>query len=171
MLALLQAAASLLVSAQSPQATPAMMQKAIDIGSNTVQVVVQASAPIDFAVPKNNSIWPTTNDLLNSPYIDDKGNWVQLGPTVAIIVGYTSFGDINNDGLDDAAVIVNKPGTNGSSHYFLAAMLNHDSILFNIADFPLGNSLSITSHDIVSNKIVINGNKYEVLGRELIKAL
>lgn len=171
MLALLQAAVSLLVSAQSSQATPAMMQNAINIGNHVVQTVVQANAKIDFVVPKNNSIWPNVNDLLNAPYLTAKGDWVRLSEIGSLAIEYTSFGDINNDGLDDAAVIVNRQGADGKPHYFLGAMLSQDNILFNIADFPLGDSIHISSHDILNGKIVIDGSQYELLGREIRKVL
>jgi hypothetical protein len=171
MLALLQTAASLLASAQNPQATPASMQKAVNLAGNAIQAVVQAKAPINFSVKENDGIWPNIDGLLNAPYLDSKNDLVRLGKTVLLVTEYTSFGDINNDGLDDAAVVVNKPDTDGTAHYFLAAMLNHGNILFNIADLSLGNSVNIDSHRVIDGKIVIDGRKYELLGKELRSVL
>ncbi len=171
MLALLQAAASLLVSAQNPQTTPAMAQNAINLAGNVIQIVDQAKTPINFAVREKSSIWTNITDLLSAPYIDSEGNWVRIGPKVSILSEYTTFGDLNNDGFDDAAVIVNRRGTDGASHYFLAAMLNRGTTLFDIADFPLGDSVNIVSHEFTNGKIVLDGKKYELLGKELIAVL
>jgi len=171
MIALLQAAVSLLASAQNSQATPAAMQKAVNLAGNIVQTVAQAKTPISFPVKENDGIWPNIDDLLNAPYLDSKNDLVRLGKTVSLITEYTSFGDINNDGLDDAAVVVNKPGVDESPHYFLAAMLNHGNILFNIADLPLGDSVNIDSHHVIDGKIVIDGRRYELLGKELRSVL
>lgn len=172
MLALLQAAASLLVSVQqNPQTAPAVMQNAVALAGNTIQSVVQANAKIYFAVKENSGIWPNIDGLLNAPYLDSENNYVRLGSSVLLLQGYTSFGDLNNDGFDDAAAIVNKPAGDGTPRYFLAAMLNREKILFNIADFPLGNSVDIDSHRVIDGKIVIDGSKYELVGKELKKVL
>jgi len=135
------------------------------------EIVEQAKNPVNFAVRENSSIWTNITDLLSAQYLDAKGNWVRIGSGVSLLSEYTTFGDLNNDGFDDAAVIVNKPGADGAPHIFLAAMLNRGKTLFNIADFPLGNSVHITSHQVTNGKIVLDGNKYELLGRELEKVL
>jgi len=169
LLALLQAAASVLTLAQAHNAKPAFMQEAVNFGSNAVQVVTQAAAPVSFAVPQNDSIWPNAKDLVNAPYIDGSGRWVRLGPTVQALFEDTSFGDINHDGFDDAALIVNRPSAGGTPNYFLAAMLNQGGILFNIADLPLGPGLTVTSHSIASGTIFLNGNAYSLLGNTILK--
>ncbi len=171
MLVMLQSAASLLSFAQGSQATPVMAQKAVNLAGNAIQAVVQAKALVNFTVKENDGIWPNVDDLLNAPYLDSNGNFVTLGRTVELVTESISFGDINNDGLDDAAVVVNKPGTDGSAHYFLAAMLNHGNILFNIAEVPLGNSVNADSHRIVDGKILFDGKKYELFGKELKRVL
>ncbi len=171
MLVMLQSAVSLLSFAQGSQTTPAMAQKAVDLAENAIQAVVQAKAPVNFAVKENDGIWPNVDDLLNAPYLDSNNSWVPLGRTVSLVTESISFGDINNDGLDDAAVVVNRPGTGGSANYFLAAMLNHGKILFNIADVPLGKSVNVDSHRIVDGKILIGGKKYELFGKELKRVL
>jgi hypothetical protein len=144
--------------------TTAFTQQAVNFGSNAVQVVTQAAAPIGFPVPQNNSIWPNVEDLVKAPYIDAPGHWVPIGQTVKPLFEDTSFGDINNDDLDDAAVIVNRPSSNGAANYFLAAMLNQGGIMFNIADFPLGPSVDITSHSIVGETVLLNNKSYKLLG-------
>jgi hypothetical protein len=106
---------------------------------------------------------------MNAPYIDAPGHWTRLGNTIQLFTGDTSFGDLNHDGLDDAAVIVNRPSSNGTPNYFLAAMLNQNGIMFNIADFPLGTNIDIASHSIVQGTILLNSNSYELLGNTIIK--
>ena len=169
LLALLQAAASVLTFAQGHTATTAFAQQAVSFGSNAVQVVTQAAAPVGFPVPRNNSIWPNIQDLAGAPYIDASGHWVQLGQTVQLAPQYTSFGDLNNDGVDDAAVIVNRPSSGGAPNYFLAAMLNQGGIMFNVADFPLGTSINIASHSVAGEAILLNNERYELLGNTIIK--
>lgn len=167
LLALLQATASLLAFVQSPAVMPAFSQQAVHFGSQAVQIVTQAASPITFQVPQNDSIWPNMKDLANAPYRDASGHWVRLGATAQIVQEYTSFGDLNHDGLDDAAVIVNRPSSSGTPNYFLAAMLNQGGILFNIADFPLGPNLNISSHSITGGSILLNGAPYELLGNAI----
>ena len=111
----------------------------------------------NFQVPPNDSVWPNIKDLSNAPYIIGPGQWSQLsrnGPTSAA-GKYTSFGDLNHDGSDDAAAIVNRPTASGTPNYFLAAMLNQGGIMFNIADLPLGTSLNIASHTITAERGLI----------------
>jgi len=177
MIALLQATSALLVFAQGSRATPALMRSAVNIGSHSVQIVAQVRAPIDFAVTPNSSIWPNINDLVNAPYLDANGNYMRLGSdaagtasTVSLLEQYTSFGDINNDGVDDAAVIVNRPNAAGTPNYFLAAMLNQGGIMFNITDYPLGNTINITTHKVISGNIMIDGKQYDLLGDQLSAA-
>lgn len=169
LLALLQAAAAVLAFAQSHAATasPTLTQSAINFGSNTVQIVTQAAAPIDFQVPPNDSVWPNIKDLSNAPYIDGPGQWTHLGATVQLLPEYTSFGDLNNDGMDDAAAIVDRPTASGAQNYFLAAMLNQGGIMFNIADFPLGSNLDIASHTISNDVAWLNSDRYELLGNTI----
>ena len=120
-------------------------------------------------MPQNDSAWPNAKDLKNAPYIDASGHWARLGKTVELLDGNTSFGDLNRDGMDDAAVIVNRPLSNGTPNYFLAAMLNQNGIMFNIADFSLGTSINITSHSVTGGIILLNGDHYELLGNMIIK--
>lgn len=170
LLALLQAAATLLTLAQGPHATAASMQNAITTGSQTVQVVTQATAKIPFTVTPDDSIWPNVKDLLQSPYLDANGNYVPVGSTVAILQQYAAFGDLNNDDLDDATVVVNKPSASGTANYFLAALVNQNGILFNIADAPLGSSVdSNATHTISSGVITFGAQQYQLLGNQLIK--
>jgi hypothetical protein len=140
----------------------------VNIAGNAIQIVTQATAQIPFTVTQNNSIWPNIDGLYNAPYRDAKGNWVRLGSTVSLLAQYTSFGDLNNDGFDDAAVIVNKPAADGNPRYFLAAMLNQGGIMFDIAELPLGKKININSHRVTSGQIIIDGKRYELWGNKII---
>jgi hypothetical protein len=172
MLALLQAAATLLALVQSPAVSTTTAQNSVNLAENAIQIVAQETAPIDFTVPKDNSIWPNITDLVNAPYLDGNGNYVPLGSAVSLLEQDTSFGDINNDGIDDAAVIVNRPTpATGAPNYFLAVMLNQGGIMFNIADYPLGNTVNINSHHVTDGNIIIDGNQYELWGDQIEKVL
>ena len=160
-------AASVLLFAQNHTLPPEVLQSTVNLGSNTVQLVTQAAAPIDFPVPQNDSIWPNAKDLLRAPYLNAPGHWSPLGSAVQLMQADTSFGDLNQDGLDDAAVIVDRPSA-GAAHYYLAAMLNQGGILFNIADYPLGSSLTVATHTISNGVAWVNGTGYRLLGNTLL---
>ena len=177
---LLQAATSLLIGiGQNANFPYAVRERAVITAEHAVQISTQAEAmpSIGFSVPKNTSIWPTTSDLMQAPYRSADGSWVPLGNSVQLMAPSTSFGDINSDGLDDAAVIVKQTTKDGSSRYALAAMLNQDNILFNVADLPLAPAVEIYSHNIQGNQISIDMKigdtvratyRYELLGNQLI---
>jgi hypothetical protein len=176
---LLQLTVSLLTGAQHNDQMPlAVKQRIVAVAGQTIQLSTQALAKIDFPVPRNASIWPNYSELNNAPYLDAAGNYVRLGQDVQLVGSSISFGDINNDGLDDAMVVVKKNEPNGSTGYFLAAMLNQGGILFNIADAPLGGAVQIYSHRIQNGELAMDatiGNqsrstiRYALLGNQLIK--
>ncbi|MDE2019204.1 MAG: hypothetical protein KGJ13_02535 [Patescibacteria group bacterium] len=168
LMSLLQAAASLLLFAQGHALPASSTQAIVNFGSNAVQLVTQAAAPIDFSVPQNNGIWPNTADLVQAPYLDGQGRWSRLGSTVQLIPADTSFGDLNGDGLDDAIVVVNRPTALGTSAYYLAAMLNQGGIMFNIADYPLGQGFTMASHTVRDGEAFVNGTGYRLLGNTLL---
>jgi hypothetical protein len=97
---------------------------------------------------------------------------VRLGSGVTLLQQYTSFGDLNHDGADDAAVILAKPstagGAEGGESYFLAAMLNQGGVMFDIAELPLGSTANINSHQIASGTIILGSNQYKLLGTDLL---
>ena len=133
---------------------------------------------IGFSIPADTSIWPTIGDLYQTAYRAADGSWVPLGDGVQFAEAAISFGDINNDGMDDAAAVIVQTASDGSTRYALAAMLNQNNILFNIADLPLGNAVEVSSHGIGSNQITLgmkigNGaeqtHRYELLGNQLIE--
>ena len=166
-LSLLQAATSILLGAQRAVLPPSTIQGIVNVAENAVQLAAQTGAPIGFEVPQNNGIWPNINDLTNAAYRSSAGNWVRLGPTVSLLEAYTSFGDLNHDGRDDAAVIVNKPGADGAPHYFLAAMLNQGGVMFDVAELPLGGAVSINAHHIVNGTIELDNKHYQLFGISL----
>lgn len=169
LLSLLQAAAMMLTFAQTHPLPAATSQSVVHVASNAVQLVTQAAAPIDFAVPQSNSIWPNLDELAHAPYLDAPGHWVPLGSSVQLVQEDTSFGDLNGDGIDDAAVVVDRLSASGAPNYYLAAMLNQGGILFNIADVPLGPRLDIASHTVRGGEIFLDNNSYQLLGNVLLK--
>jgi hypothetical protein len=155
---LLQLTASLLMGVQhDPRISAAASQQAIQTGSQVVQLADQALANIPFPVPQNDSIWPNVKDLQNAPYLDASGHWVPFGQGVQPISSSISFGDMNGDGTDDAALVVQQTASSGVSGYVLAVMLNQGGILFNIADAPLGSvAPTIYSHAISNGTLVMD---------------
>lgn len=180
---LLQVAATLLLGVQhNPSASPAMMQQAIAAANRTVQLATQATTEVPFAEPQTSGLWINIDELAQAPYLDASGKYAQLGTTVNLIEADTSFGDLNNDGHDDAAVIVQQSAPSngsGAAGYALAAVLNQNGSLFNIANMPLGPNVQIISHEIVSGGIIELklqiGNQppatyqYELVGNQLMK--
>lgn len=157
----------MLLGAQRAALPASTTQEIINVAENAVQMAAQAGAQIDFTVPKNDSIWPNAKDLRNAAYRDAAGRWVRLGSAVSFLDQYTSFGDLNHDGMDDAAVILNEPDAQGDAHYFLAAMLNQGGVMFEAAETPLGGTLNVATHGINAGKIDINGKQYRLFGVSL----
>ena len=147
---------------------PAAAQKAVYFAGNAVQLAAQAEAPVGFAVAQNDGVWPNMKDLTDAPYRNASGKWVRIGDGVQLIEGGTSFGDLNHDGRDDAAVIVEKAMPGGAQEHFLAAMLDQGGIMFDVAETPLGGaSFAVLSHGISGGVATINGSRYELVGNRL----
>ncbi len=154
---LLQITATFLLGVQhNPSASFAAQQQAVLVGSRVVQLSTQDLANIGFVVPQDNSAWPNITDLQNAPYLNAEGRWVQLGQGVQLISSSTSFGDLNDDGLDDAVALVKRSLPDGSSDFALAAFLNQGGILFNIADAPLGTGVQVYNHSIQNGESVMD---------------
>lgn len=178
---LLQAAASLLTGiGQNNSVSYAVREQAVVTAEHAIQYATQAEAMPDivFPVSNNASIWPTVGDLAHAPYRTADGGWVPIGKSVQLVSPSISFGDINNDGFDDAAVVVQRVADDGSADFALAAMIDQGDILFNIADLPLGSSVEVYSHTIENGQILIDMKigdaapatyRYELLGNQLVK--
>jgi len=172
---LLGVATSLLLAIQGQPNMPAdVSANALRLASQSIQlsslVVIydtgKAQAP-------STNIWPSSNRLANSKYLDRSGNLVSPGGPIAVMDSYTSFGDLNGDGLDDAAVIIREV-----DEYVLAGMVNQSGILFNVGRLPLGKSLFMYDHRVVDgifNLDVKLGEgvrkvfKYKLLGGKFIE--
>jgi hypothetical protein len=154
---LLQVTAALLLGVQhNPNISLAAQKQAVLVGGQVVQISTQALANINFPVPQDSSIWPNIADLQNAPYLNASGQWVQLGQGVKLVSSSTSFGDLNNDGFDDAAALVERSLPDGSSDFALAAFVYQGGILFNVADAPLGTSVQVYDHSIQNGQLVID---------------
>ncbi|OGZ53595.1 MAG: hypothetical protein A3B25_00635 [Candidatus Ryanbacteria bacterium RIFCSPLOWO2_01_FULL_48_26] len=175
-LQLLQVAATLLLAAQTHagELSPALTAQFISFASRAVQLGTQALAPqpVIPAISSKN-IWPNISGLRNAFYINSEGVRVRLGNGIRLLEEYTSFGDMNGDGFDEALVVTSE----GTTSYALAAFLNQGGILFNVAAVPLPKNLVIYSHRIESGIFSIElrdeaGAKkkllYKLLGNTLI---
>jgi hypothetical protein len=153
----------------------------VALGNRTVQIAAQTIAPINFVVPANNSIWPNVTDLLVAPYITANGSYVHQSPTtVQLDQSSISFGDLNNDGLDDAVAIVTRPAASGATENDIAMFINQNNIMFNIADLSLGIApVTVYSHHVVSGGLLtmdmqVTGQAratttYRLLGDQILK--
>ena len=178
---LLQAATTILLSVGRNTALPiSAREQAVNIAQHSIQLVTQAEAmpEINFTIPNNNDIYPNATDLVQTAYRGLDGKWVPFGKNLSIVDNSISFGDINNDGIDDAVVLVKRTASNGNSDYALAFMLNQNNILFNITDVLLGSSVQIFNHRITNNEFSVdlqigNGLKktynYELLGNQAVQ--
>ncbi len=73
---------------------------------------------------------------------------IQLYPT-------TATGDLNGDGVDDAAVILISNSGGSGTFYHLAAVLNQNGVPKHTASVSLGDRTRIKSIDIKSGEIVV----------------
>lgn len=175
---LLQMAASLLAGAKNnPSLTPSTTAQVAAIGERTIQLAAQAEANIGFAVPQNTGIWPTIGDLMYAAYLNPEGVYVPEGPSAMLEQSTVSFGDLNGDGLDDAAGVVDLGNADGQMKPYLAVFLNQGGVMFNIADLPLGASTTVYSHNIMNGVLTIDmqsagaprtTSTYELVGDRIV---
>lgn len=177
---LLQTVTLVLLGMQrNPQASPAMVQDAIFTADQAVQLATQAVAPIPFVTPSPKSKWTNITDLRAAAYLNSAGKYELLGKNVDLIESDTSFGNLNNGPTDGAAAIVQQADGAGHTHFALAAFLNQNHTLFNIANITLGTNVQILSHHIIDKGIisldaVIDGTarstyQYQLVGNQLMK--
>src|SRR5258708_3324624 len=106
-IALLQSAAALLLALQkAPQVSSSAAQEQILASAGrAIQLSSQALAatPSGYAPVLNAGIWPNALELDHSLYLDPNGQQVPLGENMQEFASYASFGDMNGDGIDDAA--------------------------------------------------------------------
>lgn len=177
---LLQVATTILLNIGQNNSLPvATKMNAINVVEHSIQIATQAEAmnDIHFQIPKNNGIWPNALDLKQTAYRETNGSWAPISNNLSIVDNTISFGDINNDGFDDASVVIKQVNPDKSVNYFLALMLNQGNILFNIANVQLGSSIQIFDHKIMNNEISYDmqiGNSaqkvynYELFGNQAI---
>lgn len=177
---LLQLTTSLLLVAKQSDTMPlAAREGIVGVAGRAIQLSTQAlmEIPPGFVQIKNNGIWPTAADLGNSLYLDARGKYVPFGQSVQALYSYSSFGDINNDGFDDAFAVVKRSLSGGGYEYALAAMLNQGNVLFNIDDATLGSSIEIYSHHVVNGALDIDMSEsglarktrhYGLLGNQIV---
>lgn len=78
-------------------------------------------------------------------------------PTVMLIDRFNFFGDLDGDGVEDAAVILAENSGGSGVFIYLAAMVSQDGALVNVATQLLGDRLQVDSVVIDSGQIVVTG--------------
>lgn len=155
---LLRISMSLLLAVQnSPQTSDRLMNQALA----SVSQAVQLSSQVLNYDEKNHqtaskSIWPNYDQLLSASYLNRDGERVALGDGVWLVGDSLSFGDMNEDGLDDAVVVLKMDDRKGGSDYWLGVMLNKAGVLFNIVNKPIGKNVKIYSHHVESGRFTVD---------------
>lgn len=67
-----------------------------------------------------------------------------------------AFGDLNNDGIKDAAVVLAWDGGGSGTFYYLAAIVNQEGKPLNVSTVHLGDSVNIKSINISSGTITLD---------------
>jgi hypothetical protein len=172
---LLQAALALLAMLQQTPNLPAdARDQALALANQSVQLAtLETRNPAD-ALAMTVNIWPTAAKLRTAAYLDESGRTVHLGTGsmyyypgasggddpnhfMQFIDSAISFGDLNNDGNDDAVAILKVHTPDGVTRFGAAAMLNHNGNLYEIGAAPLGISSldEITDHRITADIFTI----------------
>ncbi|RJQ28584.1 hypothetical protein C4571_03520 [Candidatus Parcubacteria bacterium] len=179
---LLQATFVFLSTIQANASLPdGALDRAVNYGSQVVQFstwVLETNPPAARTVPVVTA--PRISDVLGARYLKS-GNRVFIGPyeggKLELLQGYTSFGDLNYDNLDDAMTVIRDRKTDGKESYHLAAVLNFGGDFFNIATLDLGEKLEMWSHDVTYGRFtaemkIENGEKkthaYKLVGKRLM---
>jgi len=142
-------------------------------GGDTITAAVEVVTPIVNDPLK--SYWPNYERLTQSYYTDLNQNQVLPGNIVQPRYEHLSFGDLNNDGRDDAMVIVERIADNGTIIQSLAPMINSGNSLVNIDNLTLGYNVAVYSHRITNGRYKLEASVdgttftryYQLFGDEL----
>ena len=142
----------------------------LDKSKNYYQKVMKAEPVKPYAEKPVIQKPPYTLDkktLKNSKYLLLKGDTVELkngnfeynisGKYLLVKLEYVCFGDLNNDGVDDAAVILGETGGGSGYFYYLYAVINDGKKQDVIKKFvELGDRKIIKSFYIKNGEIIID---------------
>jgi outer membrane biosynthesis protein TonB len=81
-------------------------------------------------------------------------------PTLAVIPDSTAFGDLNGDGVDDAAVLLVENSGGSGSFVYLAALTGAEGAVTNVATTLLGDRVQPQSISIADGQIVVVANTF-----------
>ena len=89
------------------------------------------------------------------PFLEDSA----FKPTIRLLT-FTAFGDLNNDSVDDAAVLLVENSGGSGSFVYLAAVLNSEGTAENVSTILLGDRVSPESIVIANGEIVVEANTH-----------
>lgn len=131
-------------------------------GAKIAENSAPAKAALTASLLDSASLQPTLNEKLGTVQLTDgsyswqnvKGTILQSG-RIQLLGDYMVFGDLNNDGKDDAAAIVEEEGKQGS-YFSVAAMTNEDGKPVYAGSVYLGDQVRVKSIDIENGVITVD---------------
>lgn len=133
-----------------------------------VSLIVCPSYAADMTTTSNKL---TLEKLKNSEYIVS-GEKIKLtngiyehgtiakGDLLLLEIGEVTFGELNSDGKEDAAVILKSSGGGSGVFTELAAVINKNGIPYHVASVEIGDRVKIQSISIKSEQIIVNMLKH-----------
>ena len=121
------------------------------------------AAPANALSPEqlNNAIYQGIYDepvqLENGKY---EGDPFQEGgasrPSVTLVETLTAFGDLDGDGVEDAAIVLVEDSGGSGTFLYLAAVLNREEQPFNQATLLLGDRVNVKSIEIEDQQVLVD---------------
>jgi uncharacterized lipoprotein YbaY/LysM repeat protein len=94
----------------------------------------------------------TDGEYVGEPFVEGGAS----RPTVTLLDQFTARGDLNGDGVDDAAVVLAENSGGSGTFIYLAAVVNQDGMPVNQATVLLGDRAQIDSLAIENGEIVVS---------------
>ena len=116
------------------------------------------SAPLTEAMLKNatyQGIYQEAVQLSDGTYIGPASDAGTASKPTINFIGPYAFGDLNSDGVEDAAVILAESSGGSGSFVYLAVVLNQQGKPSNVATLLLGDRVQIQSLKVAEGQIIL----------------